>query len=66
MAQTYDGLGNEVEVMRAALADMPIGRVDWAQTIATSPRAIGILGECLLLTSHRRAASIELSGTGLP
>jgi hypothetical protein len=66
MAQVHEDHEEEVAMVRGGLANLAIGSVDWVQTIAAAPRAIGILGECLLLTSHRKALSVELKETGLP
>jgi hypothetical protein len=68
MTQMHDGdpsIGWEVEKLRAGLAETPVRSMNWSETMATAPRAIGILGECLLLTSHRRAALVDISGAGL-
>ncbi|KAF1997491.1 hypothetical protein P154DRAFT_578907 [Amniculicola lignicola CBS 123094] len=39
--------------------------MDWADTLECAPKAIGILGECLLISSHKRATSVPLSDNRL-
>jgi hypothetical protein len=41
------------------------GNQDWSMVFRAGPDSIGILGECILLTSGSNAMGIELKGPGL-
>jgi len=65
--QADEALSDDVEEIRIGLSALPLMslNMNWSETMACAPRAIRVLGECLLITSHRRAALIELQGDGL-
>jgi len=41
------------------------GDQDWAKSFRAGPDCIGILGECILITSGSKVMGIELNGPGL-
>lgn len=41
------------------------GHEDWSKTFRAGPDSIGILAECILITSSRMVIGIELTGPGL-
>nr|RBQ97526.1 hypothetical protein FVER53263_05836 [Fusarium verticillioides] len=58
-------LDGEIDRLSLMLSATELNSMDWVETIACAPKAIGIIGECLLLSSHQRAASIELTDSRL-
>ena len=41
------------------------GKEDWSMTFRAGPDAIGILAECILITSRPKVMGIEIKGPGL-
>lgn len=62
--EDYD-LEEEIDRLAVTLSNTEVKAMDWAETITCAPRAIGIIGECLLLSSHSRAALVQLSDNRL-
>ncbi|KAF5719949.1 hypothetical protein FMUND_4419 [Fusarium mundagurra] len=58
-------LDGEIDRLSVMLSATELHSMDWVETITCAPKAIGIIGECLVMSSHQRAASIELSDSRL-
>lgn len=41
------------------------GKEDWSMTFRAGPDSIGILAECILITSKPKVMGIEIGGPGL-
>ncbi|VTT69206.1 unnamed protein product [Fusarium fujikuroi] len=58
-------LHGEIDRLSVMLSATELHSMDWVETITCAPKAIGIIGECLVMSSHQRAASIELTDSRL-
>jgi hypothetical protein len=56
-----DEVDEEVGRLISMLSETEVRSMDWADTIACAPRAVGIIGEVLLLRSHRRATLVQVT-----
>lgn len=63
--QDEDQVEAYISQVTTELQSLDIVDRDWGNVLNSAPVAIGILGECMIIASMRKASSIQLEGPNL-